>query len=221
VSDPVERHIQVTRTARYWELGGALKNPAEMWYVLHGYKQLAGRFIRRFAAINDGTRRILAPEALSRFYLSSEPGRHGPASFVGATWMTREDRLNEIRDYVGYLDRLSLERGHASAPVTVLGFSQGVATAARWVEMGQVRPARLILWGDALPPDWDEAAASEVLADTELILVRGDGDPALTDALEARERDQLERAGVAFRTVRYAGGHDIDGATLMELANGR
>ena len=220
MSDAVERHLEVTRTARYWELGGALKNPAEMWYVIHGYKQLAGRFIRRFAAINDGTRRILAPEALSRFYISAEPGRHGPGSFVGATWMTREDRQNEIRDYVDYLERLRTERGHSSASVTVLGFSQGVATAARWVEMGQVRPARLILWGDTLPPDWDHARASKVLANTELILVRGDSDPALTDALRARELEQLERAGVAFRIVRYAGGHDIDGATLTEIASG-
>jgi hypothetical protein len=46
----------------------------------------------------------VAPEGLSRFYF--EGGFHGPGSKVGATWMTREDRLAKIEDYVGYLDAL-------------------------------------------------------------------------------------------------------------------
>ena len=137
---PREAHVRVPRTARYWTLD-ADAPPRELWYVLHGYKQLARRFMRRFTPVHGGARRIVAPEGLSRFYIEQEPGRHGPTSVVGATWMTREDRLNEIRDYVDYLDRLHREvaADAEAAPVTVLGFSQGVATAARWVVQGAVR----------------------------------------------------------------------------------
>ncbi|MFW6202332.1 MAG: hypothetical protein ACOC8B_07130, partial [Gemmatimonadota bacterium] len=80
--------------------------PREIWFVCHGYRQLAGRFVRRFAPLDDGNRLIVAPEALSRFYLDDDGGPHGPDARIGATWMTRADRENEIRDYVDYLDTL-------------------------------------------------------------------------------------------------------------------
>jgi len=113
VSDPsrdergVEHHIEVPRTARYLTLGPG--DAADVWIVIHGYGQLAGRFLRRFEPIDDGTRHIVAPEALSRFYVGNEAGRHGQSSKVGATWMTREAREDEITDYVNSMWELQDE----------------------------------------------------------------------------------------------------------------
>lgn len=215
----VEHHVQVTKTARYWTLGDPAE-AREVWFVLHGYKQLARRFLRRFEAIASARRLIVAPEALSRFYASTEPGRHGPTSVVGATWMTREDRLHEIRDYVAYLDRVAEVVLTSPLPVTVLGFSQGTATAARWVTLGEVVAARLLLWAGDVPHDLDLERAADVFSRTELVLVRGDEDPALTAELREAERKRLEGAGIAYRTVHYSGGHEIHGETLRLLASG-
>lgn len=209
-------HLEVVKTARYWTLGGA-DSAREVWFVLHGYKQLARRFLERFAPIDDGTRLIVAPEALSRFYVGAEQGRHGPASVVGATWMTREDRLHEISDYVGYLDRLAEAVGTAGRPVTILGFSQGVATATRWVTHGAVRPGRLILWGDFIPPDLDMAMAADALRTVDVVLVRGDRDPALSGDLGEEEARRLQAAGIDHRTLSYAGGHEVEGDPLRSL----
>jgi len=224
LSDAVERWLEVVRTARYWVLGEEVAEPAEVWFVLHGYQQLARRFLARFEALADGTRVIVAPEALSRFYKDQAPGRHGPQSPVGATWMTREDRQHEIADYVRYLDRLAdtlLQRTAPAPRVTVLGFSQGVATAARWTALGRVRADRLILWGDWLPPDLDPGATRRAWAGSEVVLVRGDRDPVVADA---RERDaeaaRIREAGLAVRHVGYQGGHDIDAAVLGGLTRG-
>jgi predicted esterase len=214
---PVERHLEVTRTARYWTLGDQARAHPEVWFVLHGYKQLARRFLRRFEPVDDGRRLIVAPEALSRFYVSPEPGRHGPESVVGATWMTREDRESEIRDYVAYLDRLAGVVLHGGERVTVLGFSQGVATATRWVTYGAIRPARLVLWADLLPPDLDMGRAAAALAGTEVLLVRGEDDRSLAPRLVADEAGRLSAAGIGYRTIVYPGGHDIDAGTLMDL----
>jgi predicted esterase len=196
-----------------------------VWFVLHGYKQLARRFLRRFEGLDDGTRRIVAPEGLSRFYVGTETGRHGPLSAVGATWMTREDRDREIEDYVRYLDRLADEVLATVADdvrVVVLGFSQGVATAARWTTLGAVRPHRIVLWADLLPPDLDGDRAAGAWSGTDVVLVRGDGDGAFRDAglLEA-ERTRLEAAGMRPRVHRYAGGHEIPPDVLAEVAAGR
>lgn len=221
-----EQRIEVPRTARYLTLGPA--DATDLWIVLHGYGQLAGRFLRRFAPIDDETRRIVAPEALSRFYVGNEPGRHGPESMVGATWMTREAREDEIHDYVRYLD-LVAERvlqeaegeGTDDVRLTVLGFSQGVATAARWTTMGQVAPGRVVLWADFLPPDLDIDAARRRWEGVDVVLVRGDDDRALgNQQLADEERERLGRLGGAVRTMRYAGGHDIEPEPLLELARG-
>ncbi len=212
-----EHHLEVTRTARYWTLG----DPAaaeDAWFVLHGYKQLARRFLRRFESIANPRRLIVAPEALSRFYTSLDPGRHGPAAVVGASWMTREDRLKEIRDYVNYLDRLAETVLPPDAPVTVLGFSQGSATATRWVTMGRVKVERLVLWAGFVPHDQDLDRAADVFARTELVLVRGDEDRALTEESAEKERSVLASAGVGYRVVQYAGGHEIDPRTLKGIA---
>lgn len=216
-----EHHLTVERTARYWTLGEAA-GAREVWIVLHGYKQLARRFLRRFEAIDAPGRLIVAPEALSRFYVSAESGRHGGASVVGATWMTREDREAEIRDYVAYLDRLADHvRGQAEpeAVINVLGFSQGVATATRWVTAGRVSPERLVLWGDFTPPDLDLDRAQKALSSVAVDFVRGDTDRALSPKLAEEEVARLEGAGIEYRTVRYAGGHDIDQQTLVKLVS--
>jgi predicted esterase len=213
----VEHHIEVPRTARYLTLGPP--EATELWIVLHGYGQLAGRFLRRFEPIDDGTRRIVAPEALSRFYVGKESGRHGPGSMVGATWMTRADRQTEISDYVRYLDMVADQVSPEARCVTVLGFSQGVATASRWTTLGAMRPDRLVLWGDFLPPDLDLDAAAACWRDVDVVLARGEADGTLrSEKLAAEEAERLVEAGLSPRTIRYGGGHDVDPETLVRLA---
>lgn len=222
--DASEGHLEVVRTARYWVLGEEVASPAEVWFVLHGYRQLARRFLNRFASLADGTRRIVAPEALSRFYVEDSVRRHGPGSVVGATWMTREDREHEIADYVRYLDALAdrVLAGVAGAPrVVVVGFSQGVATACRWTVLGRLTPHTLALWGDFLPPDLPLERASARWRGVDVLLVRGDGDPAMASGeLSRAEEERLASAGLALRLVGYDGGHDIHEPTLRELSPG-
>lgn len=216
-------HIPVPRTARYHTLGPAPAEGAEeVWVVLHGYRQLAGRFLRRFRGLADGRRLLVAPEGLSRFYVERETGRHGPHSVVGASWMTRDDREHEIADYVRYLDLLAArllegtprERVH----LTVLGFSQGVATACRWSVLGSWPPERLVAWGDTLPPDLPEDRARERLGRMELVSVRGDADRTRRADAEEDEAERLARWGIDRTVVTWPGGHAVDPGLLERLA---
>lgn len=218
-----EQHITVPRTARYYTLGRAGPELGQVWFVCHGYGQLAARFIRRFRGLDNGRRLIVAPEALSRFYLGDHGGPHGPESRVGATWMTREDRLREIDDYVRYLDLLhdhvmaGVDR--ASVRVVVLGFSQGTATVARWVTLGRVRPDELILWAGGFPPDLDLQRAAERLAGVRVRIVAGEQDRLVTPrALEA-EIGRLRAHGLEPELIRFDGGHQLDPDTLGRLAD--
>ncbi|HEY7686648.1 MAG TPA: hypothetical protein VH833_11130 [Gemmatimonadales bacterium] len=209
-----EHHLSVRRTARYFTLGPAATTAREVWVVLHGYGQLAARFLRAFAPLDDGARCIVAPEGLSRFY--AETGRNDK---IGASWMTREDRLAEIDDYVRYLDALYDEvmRG-AKVPVTVLGFSQGTATAARWLAQGNVRAGRLILWGGEVPPDLDLAAVRQRWEKSDVTLVVGSEDPYITPKVLARDEQRLREHGIAFRVEGFEGGHEIVREVLERVA---
>src|SRR3989475_5842613 len=148
-----EHRISVTRTARYFTLGDPAGGVEEVWFACHGYAQLAGRFLEKLRVLEDRQRYVVAPEGLSRFYLTESPAERR----VGASWMTREDRLHEIDDYVRYLDALYREvLGRVEGPaarVTALGFSQGTATVSRWAALGQSRLHHVVLWGGELPPD--------------------------------------------------------------------
>jgi len=216
-----EHHLPVSRTARYYTLGRPGDAIREVWFGVHGYGQLAERFIRHFEALDDGRHLVIAPEALSRFYLDTVRTSH-VQSPVGASWMTREDRLSEIDDYILYLDALyaqvmsAVERQRVR--VVVLGFSQGVATVCRWLERGTARADRLVLWGGHLPNETDFSRPENPLRSVRLTLVAGDGDEFATPEAVAAEERALRANDVAFERLTFAGGHRLDHALLAEMA---
>ncbi|MFY7923741.1 MAG: esterase, partial [Gemmatimonas sp.] len=55
------------RTARYSVLGTEPAEAQRVWFVLHGYGQLAPRFLRHFAGAVPPDTCVVAPEGLSRF----------------------------------------------------------------------------------------------------------------------------------------------------------
>jgi predicted esterase len=214
--------VTVRRTARVALLGPSASGVRELWYVLHGYGQLAASFLEDFRAIDDGTRLIVAPEALSRFYDGDAQARLHKDAAVGASWMTREDRESEIADYLVYLDTLhktvlATVGAAEPPPVTVLGFSQGGATAARWVASGSVRAARLVLWGSQFPPELDLADSGAPLRRAQATLVIGTKDIFATPKIVAKETARLNDAGFPFRFVTFEGGHRLDDDTLRAL----
>ena len=191
----------------------------ELWIALHGYGQLARDFIGRLSAVDDGTRLIVAPEGLSRFYSKQARLAHFTAKddAVGASWMTRDDRDDEIVDQLAWLDRVLATfraRVAPTTPITVLGFSQGAATAARWVDSGGVTPAHLILWG-ALPAD--SLSTDSAVWRTRCTWVVGDRDEFVTEPMISAARTRLQEADVPFTFMSFTGGHRLDDAALARL----
>lgn len=217
--------FRTERTARYARLGPdpevAAQDVRSAWVVLHGYRQLAPWFLRHFRGLDDGARLLLAPEALSRFYLGDPDGRHGPESRVGATWMTREERSSEIADYSRYLTDLSRMLIPARIDPVVLGFSQGAHTAVRWTLSADAMPSApraVILWGEGLPHDVNAESLARSKA-REWIFVRGDGDPSRDPQREARDAELCRVHGVPMTVRTHPRGHSLDPELLSELAD--
>ena len=211
-----ENHIKVARTARYFQLGEVGNAIKQVWFVCHGYGQLAGYFLKHFESLANGERLIVAAEGLSRFYLNGFNGR------IGASWMTREDRLNDIKDYVLYLDavyqQIFEQVDRSSVKVSVLGFSQGTAAASRWVALGGVETDRLILWAGLLPPELIDENKLEMLK-TKLIFVAGDNDEYASKEKVLEQETHLKENSVSYKLIKFAGGHELDSGVLREIAS--
>jgi predicted esterase len=209
-----EHHIQVQRSGRYFTLGETGPHLKQVWLICHGYSQLARQFIEHFRVLDDGSRLIIAPEGLSRFYVDHATGK------IGASWMTKEDRLTEIDDYVRYLDTLhdhvfqKVDRSRVR--FVVLGFSQGAATVSRWVASGRVQPDKVILWGGVIPPDVDLATSGDWLG-ADLTLVVGDQDEYADEKRVEETEARLQASETPFSLIRFKGGHRIDKEVLHVL----
>jgi predicted esterase len=166
---------------------------------------------------------IVAPEGLSRFYRDPTPAAGEALPRVGASWMTREDREHEIADQVTYLDTLhAYLRAQSASDVRlrVLGFSQGVATAGRWLVRGRARPSELILWAGAFPPEVDAATLRDrFAAATSVVLVTGTRDRLTSWMAAEAQLERFRAAGVRARLVPFDGGHRLDDETLRALAD--
>jgi predicted esterase len=219
---PTEHHIRIHRTARYYTIGEPGPGIRDVWFACHGYGQLASDFIREFEPIADSSRLIVAPEALSRYYLMSEPGFHSAETKVGASWMTREDRETEIADYVLYLDALYDEImskvDAVNASVTVLGFSQGGATVNRWLTRGSARAHRLIMWGALLASDADLNQAATFFRDVKLTIVYGKRDQFGSEGMIKDYEKLLREKKIPYQLITFEGGHRMDRETLRRLA---
>lgn len=216
-----EENISFNFQARYFKTGEIHSQTQQVWIVLHGYGQLARFFIKKFSSLENPQTCIIAPEGLSRFYLEDIVSRSQSANQkVGATWMTRENRLMDIENYLHYLNTIYQREIPTTftGQINILGFSQGAATASRWALDGTLQFHRLILWAGIFPPDMDYIQAAELFSRKEIIEVYGDADPYLTDD-RLREMTQInERLGISPRVIKFKGGHEINVEILNQLS---
>jgi predicted esterase len=214
----IEHRITTPRRARYY-VAGQTEDAREVWIVLHGYGQLAADFLLPFAPIVTDQRAVVAPEALNRYYKDAAATGSHATTQVGTTWMTRADRENEIADYVDFLDGVRRAVVPEGARLVVLGFSQGVATAVRWVAHGNAGASRLVLWAGNLPPEIEPSALRARLPDSRLELVVGSVDEFVEWIRVDEQRARLESAAFEVDLTIFDGGHRLDRETLLTLAN--
>jgi predicted esterase len=217
-----QRHLKVPRSARYAILGSPTADLSEVWFVCHGHGQLAARFLSRFLPLEREDRLFIAPEALSRYYLSPpSAGPHPPGTPIGASWMTAEDRDAEMTDYIEYLDLLHDEIFSAvdrtRVRVWAIGFSQGAATVTRWVVRGKVEPHRVVLCSGMLPAELDREGAKRLVRRAPLTLAFGDADEFASSERVAAEEAKLDDLGIPYEIMRFKGGHTITPELLTRL----
>jgi predicted esterase len=108
--------------------------------------------------------------------------------------------------------------GGSPPPVTLLGFSQGGATAVRWAAFGKLRLKHLIVWASSMPPDVDYRDLMARQSDPRVTYVCGAKDKWITPKVLESQHSVLTDAGIAFEAVSFDGGHRLDDGALRLMS---
>jgi predicted esterase len=209
------RSLEITRTARFAIAGDASKPIHTIWYVFHGYGQLANYFIRHFDFLAEiPNTLVVAPEGLSRFYLGTDEWKR-----VGASWMTKEDRESEITDQLHYLNVLQqmIEKEYTlsnSVKRVVFGFSQGAATAWRWIDRSIISPDHLVVWAGSVPEEFQRLSTLQRM---KIWLVCGNNDLYINEDKICVIQQVIKSTGLAFSFLSFDGVHTIPTDVVREL----
>lgn len=207
-------NINTQKTGRI-AVHGQIEKSKTLLIALHGYGQLVPYFIRKFHQIDSTRNFVVAPEGLHRFYLNGTSGR------VGASWMTKEARLDDIEDNINYLNQVyqRFVGQQKFDKIIVLGFSQGAATAARWIENTDFKIDAFIQWAGVFPPDLEINASNSKWQSLKHFYVVGNQDPyfAENSSDEYNQSAWLKKHNFHPETITFDGKHDVDPVTLNEI----
>jgi len=207
--------VTVSRTARYFTLNPITPATKRIWLVFHGYGQLGQYFIRHFSHLDPQENAIIALEGLSRFYVEGLTGR------VGASWMTSEDREDEITDQSSYVNTVLRELGivpSSEKRLTVLGFSQGTATAIRWMVTNGIRARQLVIWAGSLPHDVTSEQLRETLSSCKVDFCIGTQDEFINKEKVEEKMVELKKLLPQLQVHWFEGKHTLHPETLLKVA---
>lgn len=206
--------LTTSRQARVFLQGELGPNTQHVWLVLHGYRMLAQNFLRRFEELDEPGTVVAAPEGLSRFYVDGVRGK------VGTSWMTKEARELEIEDQFHWLEQVKAYLDHQLADHQpkwhVIGFSQGVATAWRWLKKSPFTPDTFTIWAGSIPeefsPEWDQR-----LGNLRLTLAYGNDDEFISIDRARAYVAALQQRYPHLELLPFEGKHDIPSEPLLKL----
>ena len=205
-----EKEVSYTINNSYSTLNTLSPNTKNVWIVCHGLGFLSRYFIKYFNELNPEENYIIAPQAQSKHYLKNQ------FKHVGASWLTKENTQKDIPNVLNYLDSVYKQEriSELDINVIVLGFSQGVSIATRWIARHHIKCDSLFLYAGKIPREFSELDFKSI-KDVKLIV--GDSDAYVTPEVlneEITYANQLFENRV--KHITFKGGHELK----RDLING-
>ncbi|MEM0939444.1 MAG: hypothetical protein AAF600_07145 [Bacteroidota bacterium] len=198
------RYLKFSSKAPYYSLGELSNKTERIWLVFHGYGQLAEYFIKKFEKLDLMKNFIIAPQGLSKYYLKGVYGR------VGASWMTKEDRLTEIENQCSYIDAVLNQFDISGKQLVYFGFSQGSATMGRYAAHAKIPFQKMIIWAGTFPPDTDTEDWKYLKGDEKIFYYISKEDHFFKKEIVAQQNGVVKKAlGKEPELHWYNGGHRV------------
>lgn len=209
--------LSVSKTANVITVGNPEK-AKYFWMILHGYGQLSELFLENFFELTSQEEHFLVlPNALNNFYL-----RMGKED-VGASWMTKYNRENDIADNTEYLnivyDTFIKAYLNENKQFIGLGFSQGAATLVRWAAQHHQKINQIILWGSVFPQDIQSEIYLQKIRNKKWYYVVGSNDEYVGQDKVKEQLKIFEQEQFNFEYMPYQGKHHIISSVLKEVVS--
>ena len=200
-----EERIDVSIEAPYFTLNEMSSKTKRVWLVFHGYGQLAKYFIQKFEILDPRENFIIAPQGLSKYYLNGFYGR------VGASWMTKEDRLTEIENQFRYIDAVLDHIGDIeNLELIYFGFSQGTATMGRYAAFAKRAFKKMVIWAGTFPPDIEDGSFDFLNGNEEIVYYTSREDQFFKEEMIDTQNEVVKKAiGKKPELHWYQGGHKV------------
>jgi predicted esterase len=199
-----DKEISYTTTNSYSTLNTLNDNTKNIWFVCHGMGYLSRYFLKYFENLNTSENYIIAPQAQSKYYIPPK------FQFVGASWLTKENTVKETENVMRYFDAVfEAEAIPKDKNLIVLGYSQGVSVAMRYIAKRKLHCSQLILHSGGIPKEL--TAEDFKFLNAKVHLIYGTNDEYLNEDRIREERNRaFELFGNTVNIIPFEGKHEVN-----------
>lgn len=208
----MEKEVSFKTNKTYSTLNTIDKNQ-NIWFACHGIGQLSHYFLNNFLNIPKEKNYIIAPQAPSKYYHSTQTKR------VGACWLTKENTQIEQHNIFRYFDEI-LNQEKPVTPNIFIGFSQGVSVMLRYLVYKKLNVNDIVIMSGKIPEELKESDFNFLSKKTKVWLSYGLSDPLLNNKLIDIEINKSRQLfGKRLNIIAFDGKHEIDQELILNLGN--
>ncbi len=207
-----EKEISYQTTNTYSTLNTLTTKTKNVWLVFHGIGYLSRYFVRLFDSLNKEDNYFIAPQAPSKYYKGNDYRK------VGSSWLTKENTQAETKNVLRYVDAIiASESISKDLNFIVLGYSQGVSIASRWIASRKISCNAFVMISGGFPKELHKEDFDFLPKNIKIIHIVGEMDPFFEiEKVEAEKQRVLKiLPQIEFRT--HPGGHELNIKTLTHI----
>ncbi|MEM0516997.1 MULTISPECIES: alpha/beta hydrolase [Aequorivita] len=210
----IQKEVSYTSTNTYHTLNRLTDKTKNVWIVFHGMGYLSKYFINYFSELNAEENYIIAPQAPSKYY-QDKRFKH-----IGASWLTRENTVTETENILNYVDAVFKKELSGPIPnLIVLGYSQGVSIATRWVARRKLQCNVLVLHSGGIPNELQPKDFNFLNEHAQVLYLYGNNDEYIT---EARKTEEYLKGTNLFKDRLkievFNGTHEVNKPFLLKIS---
>ena len=209
----IEKEVSYTTTNSYSTLNSLTDKTKNVWFVCHGMGYLSRYFIKYFDGLKSEENYIIAPQAKSKYYIAPK------YKHVGSSWLTKENTLKETENVMSYFDAvLEAEKIPIAINFIVLGYSQGVSVAMRYIAKRKLKCDQLVLLSGGIPKELTNQNFKFLERKTKISLIYGTQDEYLNEERMISEKERFyELFGSTGKIIPFVGKHEVKKELLSKI----
>lgn len=202
----VEKQVSFTTSNTYSTLNNYSSKTKTAWLVFHGMGYLSKYFLKYFEALDPEENFVIAPQAPSKYYMGKK------FKHVGASWLTKENTEEDTKSVLNYVDAVfEAEKTKELPRFIVLGYSQGVSIAMRWLTSRKIQCDHLVIHSGGIPIELNASDFDFQDKNTLVTYIYGDKDQYIDEAKKTAEIIKGKKLfGDRLQTLVFTGIHEVN-----------